>query len=125
MPSPSTAPVNVPVATGFGSPNSRDASAAAAVRAAFAIVTLKSPFPEQLATSLAVTLKANVPAKVGVPVNWPEEPSVSPGGTEPLATKAYGLVPPVAEKVPVYAAPYVPSANVAAGVMTPQNGGAI
>jgi hypothetical protein len=57
--------------------------------------------PGQLLASVAVIVKLNWPAVVGVPEITPVVAlSVRPGGSAPLETeKVYGGVPPVAETV--------------------------
>ncbi len=57
--------------------------------------------------SLTCAVKEKVPDWDGVPLSWPvEEFRVSPEGREPAATDhVYGVVPPVAVKVKLYAVP--------------------
>ena len=56
--------------------------------------------PERLAASVALTVKSNVPAVVGVPVIAPLLDNVKPPGSAPaLIDHVYGAVPPVAFSV--------------------------
>jgi hypothetical protein len=59
--------------------------------------------------SVALTVKENVPAVVGVPLICPELMSVSPAGKEPeLSDQMYGAVPPLAASDPEYAVLAIP-----------------
>ena len=50
--------------------------------------------------SVAVTVKVEEPAAVGVPLRTPPAESVSHAGSEPAVTaKVYGAVPPLAVRV--------------------------
>jgi hypothetical protein len=54
--------------------------------------------------SVAITVKEKVPDAVGVPLIWPELLSVNPPGKVPeLTVQLYGLLPPLAASVAVYA----------------------
>jgi hypothetical protein len=65
--------------------------------------------PVQLYVSVACTVKVNVPDKVGVPDSTPAVLSVRPFGNVPaLLLNVYGLLPPLALTVSVYATPTVP-----------------
>jgi hypothetical protein len=67
----------------------------------------------------AVTVKANVPTAVGVPVNAPEGLRVSPGGSAPAVTaKVYGPGGPDAVIVWLYATPPAPFGRVAGASTT-------
>ena len=58
---------------------------------------------------LAWTVKFETPAADGVPLKTPAEESVSPAGSAPDNTdQPYGVVPPVAANVWLYAVPTVP-----------------
>ena len=78
-------------------------------------------FSGQPFASVAVTVKLNVPAAVGVPVRFPSVASERPVGSEPEVTAyEYGAVPPLAEIVWLYAVPVFPpgrlvGANVIVG----------
>jgi hypothetical protein len=62
--------------------------------------------------SLTLTVKLYVPAVVGVPDNCPEVDKLKPAGTVPDATPhEYGVVPPLALSVAVYADPTCPEDN--------------
>ena len=71
--------------------------------------------PGQLLASVALIVKLNWPAVVGVPEMTPVVPlSVKPFGSDPLETvKVYGPVPPVAEIVWLYGVPMTPGGSVA------------
>jgi len=60
-----------------------------------------------LLESVTVTDAVKGPAAVGVPVTWPAELMESPAG-RPVAVKLYGVVPPEAVTVALYAVPTVP-----------------
>jgi hypothetical protein len=67
-----------------------------------------------LFASVAVTLKLKLPAAVVVPLNTPAGESESPVGNAPDVTvKAYGVVPPDAINVVLYAVPTTELAIVA------------
>jgi hypothetical protein len=68
---------------------------------ALGIEIVYARLPGQLLASVAVIVKLNWPAVVGVPEMTPVVAlSVRPGGSAPLETvKVYGAVPPVAEIV--------------------------
>src|SRR3954452_20116746 len=75
-----------------------------------AIVTVYRRLPAQPVASVAVMVKLNVPAVVGVPVMAPELPlRISPVGSAPLEmVNVYGAVPPDPETVWLYAGPTLP-----------------
>ena len=56
------------------------------------------PLTGVCALSVAVTENAYEPMVVGVPDTVPSLPSVSPGGSVPLALQVYGGDPPLAVK---------------------------
>ena len=59
--------------------------------------------------SVTFTVNDAVPAVVGVPLIWPALLSVNPAGNEPEEiAQLYGVVPPLAANVAVYAVPTVP-----------------
>ena len=61
---------------------------------------------------LTWTVKLETPAAVGVPLKTPAEDSVSPAGSAPENTdQLYGVVPPVAANVWLYALPTVPAGS--------------
>src|SRR5512140_97058 len=73
------------------------------------MTSAKSRLPVHPWESVAITVKPEVPAIVGVPESSPPEESVRPTGRLPEAkTKVYGAVPPVAERSWLYATPTVP-----------------
>src|SRR6516164_8031084 len=49
--------------------------------------------------SVALTVKLYAPPAVGVPLRFPLEPSVSPGGSVPVLDHVYGETPAAAENV--------------------------
>src|SRR5579883_2509388 len=64
---------------------------------------------ECCAVSVAVTVKVEVPAAVGVPPMLPSGPRLRPAGKAPLVTsQTYEPVPPLAASVVEYAVPTVP-----------------
>jgi hypothetical protein len=68
--------------------------------------------------SLTRTVKLEVVAVVGVPLNTPPLLNDSPGGSVPVTTlQLYGAVPPVAANVWLYAVPTVPGGSVLGVVM--------
>src|ERR1700757_2922010 len=65
--------------------------------------------------SVTCTVNANVPTAVGVPLRTPAALRVSPvgSGPEPAASdQTYGVNPPPAASVWLYAAPYLPPARL-------------
>jgi hypothetical protein len=82
--------------------------------------------------SVTLTVKFDVPAVVGVPLIVPvEEPSDSPAGSDPEITdQLYGVVPPVATTVWLYATPICPFGRLvvvitrSAGPAAPSSGSA-
>jgi hypothetical protein len=66
-----------------------------------------------VAESVTITVKLEVATVVGVPVIAPVAVfSVSPAGRVPTETdQAYGVVPPVAARVWLYAVPTVPAGS--------------
>src|SRR5450432_3525753 len=74
--------------------------------------TLYDTAPVQFFESLAWTVKVKVPGPVGIPERTPALESVSPLGRVPIVTvKVYGLLPPLAVMVWLYAAVVVPSGS--------------
>ena len=68
--------------------------------------------------SVALTVKLNSPAAVGVPLSNPAEESESPAGNAPTKIEyAYGDVPPLAEMVCEYATPIVAAASKAGAMV--------
>ena len=64
--------------------------------------------------SVAVTLRLNVPASVGVPLKVAVAVSkVRPAGNVPVRTTEYGAIPPTLANVWLYAAPTAPAGSVA------------
>ena len=64
------------------------------------------------------TVKSKVPAAVGVPPRAPAEERVRPAGSVPADTdQVYGVVPPVAANVWLYAVPAVPDASEAVEIV--------
>ena len=58
------------------------------------------------------TVKLEVPAAVGVPLSRPAEERLRPAGSVPADTdQVYGVVPPAAASVWLYAVPTVPAGN--------------
>jgi hypothetical protein len=56
--------------------------------------------------SVAVIVKVDEPAVLGVPENTPADDRVKPAGSDPVVTEnEYGAVPPVAVKVALYGRP--------------------
>lgn len=78
-----------------------------------AAITMLSDFaPVRLFASFTCTVNAAEPAAVGVPEIAPALDSVRPAGSAPLVTlHVYGVLPPVAPKVVLYALPTVPPAK--------------
>jgi len=80
-----------------------------------------------LLESVTITVRVEEPATVGVPVTV-HPVSVSPAGSVPeLIEQVYGVVPPLASMVALYATPTVPFGSVfvsvrAAGLMTMVSG---
>src|SRR5471030_2180035 len=74
--------------------------------------TVYDTAPVQVCESLAWTVNAKVPGPVGVPERTPAVESVRPPGRVPIVTvKVYGLLPPLAVMVWLYAAVVVPSGS--------------
>jgi len=67
------------------------------------------PLAGVCALSVAVTENGNEPTWVGVPDTVPSLPSMSPGGSVPLACHVYGGEPPFAVKAPEYGYVTVPA----------------
>jgi hypothetical protein len=62
---------------------------------------------------VACTVNEELPVAVGVPDNTPAEVRLRPAGNEPaLFVNVYGLVPPLAVFVWLYATPTIPVGNV-------------
>ena len=59
--------------------------------------------------SVALSAKFAIPTVAGVPLIWPEELNVKPGGNVPLAiVQVYGGLPPIACRPWLYATPTSP-----------------
>ena len=68
-------------------------------------VSAKALVDDTVAASVTRTVKFDVPRRVGVPVTTPPAESDNPAGSVPEETvQVYGMVPPVAVSVCVYAA---------------------
>jgi hypothetical protein len=81
--------------------------------AAAAIAILSWAFAFAPAASVAVTVKDEVPATVGVPEIVPDVLKARPAGSDPLLiVQVYGEVPPVAASAAEYGLCAVPPANV-------------
>ena len=81
------------------------------------MVSVALTLPLQPSASVAVTVKVNVPACVGVPERTPVGPSVRGGGGAPAdIEKVCGAVPPVAAKAWEYGVPMGRSGSAPAGV---------
>ena len=81
------------------------------------MVIVALTLPLQPRVSVAVTVKLNVPAWVGVPERTPVGPSVRVGGSAPADTeKVCGAVPPAAAKAWEYGVAMVPPASAPPGV---------
>jgi hypothetical protein len=66
-----------------------------------------------VAESVTLTVKFEVPAVVGVPLMTPPELKDSPAGSVPESSDhVYGVTPPVAESVWLYATPIWPSGRL-------------
>jgi len=78
-----------------------------------AMVTVYCRVPSQPWLSFASIVKVKLPAAVGVPESTPPLERVSPVGKLPLIfAKVYGLLPPLAVKVWLYATPTFPFGSV-------------
>jgi hypothetical protein len=77
-------------------------------------ITVYDRVPVHPVLSVAVTVKLNVPAAVGVPVKPPPLAKFNPLGKLPVVlAKVYGAVPPVAVRVCEYGVPAKPFTKLA------------
>src|SRR4051794_40264320 len=102
-------PPVAPIAELYGTPTVPFGSVFVIERAAGAmlIVSLALTFCAGLPPSVTVTSTVTLPATVGVPLTA-HAVRLSPAGRAPVMEQLYGVVPPVAVMLALYATPTVP-----------------